>query len=107
MWVPCFKIWCGVWSYNIIEDIERVSKNSLGKYFYKPLKISKLKNGIASSQKLYDLTVEDDESFVVNGIVSHNCRCSLSQLPPGWGFKSGYVSFISLEHDEYAKQRGL
>ncbi len=36
-----------------------------------------------------------------------NCRCTLSQLSPGWGFKSGYVSFISLDHDEYAEQRGL
>jgi hypothetical protein len=33
------------------------------------------------------------------------CRCSLSQLSPGWGFKNGFVSFISLTHDEYAKQR--
>jgi hypothetical protein len=35
-----------------------------------------------------------------------HCRCSLTQLPPGWGFKDGYVSFISLNHDEYKKQRG-
>jgi len=35
------------------------------------------------------------------------CRCSLSQLSPGWGFKNGYVSFISLNYDEYSKQRGL
>lgn len=35
-----------------------------------------------------------------------HCRCSLAQLPPGWGFKGGYVSFVSLEHDEYARQRG-
>lgn len=35
------------------------------------------------------------------------CRCSLSQLSPGWGFKNGFVSFISLNHDEYAAQRGL
>ncbi len=34
------------------------------------------------------------------------CRCTLSQLPPGWGFKDGYVSFISLNHDEYKKQHG-
>ena len=33
------------------------------------------------------------------------CRCSLSQLPEGWGFKNGFVSFISLEHDEYKEQR--
>ncbi len=35
------------------------------------------------------------------------CRCSLSQLPPGWGFKDGFISFISLTHDEYKEQRGL
>lgn len=33
------------------------------------------------------------------------CRCSLSQLPQGWGFKGGYVSFISLTHDELSTQR--
>ena len=35
------------------------------------------------------------------------CRCSLQQLPPGWGFKAGYLAFISLDWDEYKKQRGL
>lgn len=40
-----------------------------------------------------------------NGEHPH-CRCSLSQLPPGWGFKGGFVSFISLDHDEYKVQRG-
>ena len=34
-----------------------------------------------------------------------HCRCSLTQLPPGWGFRDGYISFISLEHDEWNKQR--
>jgi hypothetical protein len=33
------------------------------------------------------------------------CRCSLTQLSPGWGFKNGFVSFISLDHDEYKEQR--
>lgn len=33
------------------------------------------------------------------------CRCSLSQLSPGWGFKNGFVSFISLDYDEYTEQR--
>jgi hypothetical protein len=34
-----------------------------------------------------------------------HCRCSLTQLSPGWGFKNGFVSFISLNHDEYKAQR--
>ena len=35
------------------------------------------------------------------------CRCSLQQLPPGWGFKGGYLAFISLDWDEYKDQHGL
>ena len=34
-----------------------------------------------------------------------HCRCSLQQLPPGWGFKNGFVSFISIDYDEYEAQR--
>jgi len=34
------------------------------------------------------------------------CRCSLTQLPPGWGFKNGYISFISLDYDAWKDQRG-
>jgi hypothetical protein len=36
-----------------------------------------------------------------------HCRCSLQQLPPGWGFKNGFVSFIALDYDEYKTQRNL
>ena len=36
-----------------------------------------------------------------------HCRCSLSQLMPGWGFKAGYVSFIGQNYDEYKQQRDL
>jgi hypothetical protein len=33
------------------------------------------------------------------------CRCTISQLPIGWGFKNGFVSFIGLGYDEYKTQR--
>ena len=35
-----------------------------------------------------------------------NCRCKLTYLAKGWGFSSeGKVKFISLEHDEFKRQR--
>lgn len=35
-----------------------------------------------------------------------NCRCKLTYLAKGWGFnEAGKVKFISLEHDEFKKQR--
>lgn len=33
------------------------------------------------------------------------CRCSLTMLSPGWGFRNGFVSYISPDHDEHKKQR--
>lgn len=35
-----------------------------------------------------------------------HCRCGLSFLAPNFGFQNGYVSFISLGHDEYEAQKG-
>lgn len=36
-----------------------------------------------------------------------HCRCTLQELPPGWGFQNGFVSFISLNHDEYDYQNSV
>lgn len=33
---------------------------------------------IESKELVYNFSVEDDESYVLNGIVSHNCRCDVS-----------------------------
>ena len=48
-----------------------------------------------------------DENFP-SALGEHpHCRCTLSQLPKGWGFKNGFVSFISLDWDEWKSQRGM
>lgn len=88
----------------------RVSSNSLGKYHYENLKIDEIKyfkNG-KNGFKLYDLKVEDDESFVINGAVSHNCRCILNFIAPGWGFDSkGKIKYKGKKHDEYEHQKKM
>lgn len=38
------------------------------------------------SGNVYNLTVEKDNSYIVNGVVSHNCQCQLVSVPDGWGF---------------------
>lgn len=40
----------------------------------------------------------------LGGLHPH-CRCSLVTLMPGYGFDRGSVSFVQLDHDEYARQR--
>lgn len=42
------------------------------------LEIKKLKN--FSGEKLYNFSVKDDESYIAEGIVTHNCRCVLNSV---------------------------
>jgi hypothetical protein len=54
----------------------------------------------------YCLTEPLLNTVTVNGIVTGQCRCSLSFLAPGFGFKAGLVAWIGDGHDEYKAQRG-
>lgn len=36
--------------------------------------------------RVWNLTVQNTESYVANGIASHNCQCQLLRVPEGWGF---------------------
>jgi hypothetical protein len=38
--------------------------------------------------EVYNLSVTEDESYVANSIVCHNCRCTLVRVPPGGGFNA-------------------
>ena len=33
---------------------------------------------------MYNFAVEEDESYLADGVVVHNCRCELKYLPEGW-----------------------
>jgi intein/homing endonuclease len=58
-------------------------------------------------QQTYCLTQPDTNTVTVNGIVTGQCRCSLSMLQNGFGFdSSGHITYIAPGHDEYKKQRG-
>jgi hypothetical protein len=95
---------------TILSDIYLASLNSNKGYSFgnvEILRVVKVKGTKMSKlARLYDLTVEDDESFVVMGIVSHNC--TPSTILPDWGFDSkGKLTYVGKGHLEYNKQRGL
>jgi intein/homing endonuclease len=93
---------------QIKEDVMRVSKNHNSEYFFEDydiLSVETVKNG-KCGYRLYDLTVEDDESFVVNGVVSHNCRCKLTYMSKGFTFnQEGKATWKTTGWDELAYQR--
>lgn len=52
------------------------------------------------------LSSDDRKAGKVSCAGQHpNCRCSLSILAPGWGFKDGKVAWVGIGHDELVKQR--
>lgn len=57
---------------------------------------------------LYDITVDEDHSFVVNGIISHNCRCLPLYLPKNYTvLPGGKLEYVDENYDEYDKQKAL
>lgn len=42
-----------------------------------PMQIVKIKK-IKQNEIVYNLAVEHDESYILNGVISHNCRCTLA-----------------------------
>lgn len=58
-------------------------------------------------QPTYCLTEPMTNTITVNGVVTGQCRCTMATLMQGYGFgPGGAVRFVSLDHDEFKRQRG-
>lgn len=66
-------------------DIENITQNDNHLYKFDKSEILFIKKNFTGSfTKLYDIEVEEDESFIARGVVVHNCRCQLHSLPNGY-----------------------
>jgi hypothetical protein len=95
---------------DLFGDIRRVALNSLSGYSFEPVEITGVVRIPYSKRspfsRMFDIKVEGDESFVVLGIISHNC--TMVTILPGYGFdSSGHVTYISHGYDVFKEQRGL
>lgn len=91
---------------NVIKGVQNVLNNHEGRYSFFGVKILEITQSETGAKgRVYCLSVEDDESFIARGIVSHNCRHFLVELPPGWGFKNGDLTYVGAGHNEYEHQR--
>lgn len=61
-------------------DIEAILQNHDGLYKFVETDIVFIKKSYTGNfTKLYDIEVEDDNSFIARGVVVHNCRCLINQ----------------------------
>jgi very-short-patch-repair endonuclease len=71
---------------KVFEEIKRLVNNHSGKYCFKKIVLLKKRELISVSNeevKLYNFSVEEDESYIANGILVHNCRCTVNVRPAG------------------------
>ena len=52
------------------------------------------------SKYLYNFAVEEDESYIADGVVVHNCRCDLRNVPKGYVWDDKKGEFVPPENFE-------
>lgn len=81
---------------NIVSKISAIMSNHDGIYSFQETEILDIKHSKTSKRsRIYCLTVEEDESFIARGIVSHNCRHHLVQLRDGYTIQDGDLKYVS------------
>ena len=72
---------------EVCKKISNICNNHSGLFRgaeCKVVKIEKLEFSKKSPKYLYNFAVEEDESYLADGVIVHNCRCELKYLPEGW-----------------------
>lgn len=90
---------------KVFEELTRILKNHKREYSLHHIKVTRIeKKELSNSiRKLYNFSVEEDESYIVNGFVVHNCRCSLMELRRGEKWNDDKKQFI-FSSEELKKQ---
>jgi len=61
---------------EIEEELSRVVMNHSGQYEFVSFPIQKIEHWkLRKNRRLYNLSVEEDESYLAKGVIVHNCRC--------------------------------
>ena len=84
----------------VFEELKRIIKNHRGEYNFRDAKVVEIKRNILKSNSLitlYNFSVEEDESYIANGFVVHNCRCDIRNIHKGqvWSKETSSFEYIA------------
>jgi very-short-patch-repair endonuclease len=81
---------------KVFNEIHRIVKNHRGEYSLHQVEIVDLtfKKSRYRETSLYNFSVEEDESYIANGIVVHNCRCNLRHVDDGMIWDQDEQKFV-------------
>ena len=82
---------------EVFNELQRLFNNHRGNYGIKVTEIVSIKRVktvvIGKDRNLYNFSVEDDESYIADGIVVHNCRCSVRYKDPNMEWDASTLSY--------------
>lgn len=82
---------------EVFNELQRLFNNHRGNYGIKVTEIVSIKRVKTmlrgTDRNLYNFSVEDDESYIADGIVVHNCRCSIRHKDPNMEWDAATLSY--------------
>lgn len=82
---------------EVFNELQRLFNNHRGNYGIRVTEIVSIKRVKTmvrgKDRNLYNFSVEDDESYIADGIVVHNCRCTLRYKDPNMDWDEDTLSF--------------
>jgi very-short-patch-repair endonuclease/uracil-DNA glycosylase len=67
-----------------VKEIIRILKNHTHQYVFKPTKILSIERMEKSRGFRYNLSVEEDESYIADNLVMHNCSSQTNEIKLHW-----------------------
>lgn len=79
----------------VFHELERLFNNHRGNYGIVVTEIASIRKLEPHGRfsKLYNFSVEEDESYIADGIVVHNCRCTINSKDPNMDWDDDTHSF--------------
>lgn len=83
----------------VFEELKNLFNNHAGNFclIEVPLRIIQKTRKSKKCDYLYNLSVEEDESYIADGIVVHNCRCTVNHKDPNTEWDKDTLSFTKVK----------
>lgn len=84
---------------EVFEELRRIFNNHSGNYGLIGVRLHAIKKVKKNyfCNLLYNISVEEDESYIADGIVVHNCRCILNAKDPNTEWDSSTKAFTKVK----------
>ena len=65
----------------VLQEVVRIAANHAGEYRFANVDVKKIERwNLKKPRMVYNLSVDEDESYIAKGMVVHNCRCILAAV---------------------------